>query len=328
MSALNQSKRHRAIVLLSGGLDSALAAHLIKRQGIEVVGLHLILPFGTEREDYPAQIANQIGVPLVRYEVDIDEYMNIVRFPRHGYGANMNPCIDCHTYMLQLAGELLPQLGGSFVVTGDVLGERPMSQHRRALQEEEKAAGLTGLVVRPLSAQLLPPTIPEQQGWITRKTLLNISGRSRRQQLKLVQEFGLEDLRFPISGCLLTYREFAIKLKRLLEHHSKVTKRDLFLLRIGRHFYQGDSMIMVGRNEKENHILLDLKTYDDYYFEVPDCGSPITLLEGPKDEEAIMLAAKLTARYSDATAQSVIVRCHGKGTPKEIVVSTLPDTTE
>lgn len=318
-------ERPRAIVLLSGGLDSALAAYLIKRQGVEVVALNMVVPFGNEKDDYATNVAREIGVRMVRYEVDISEYMGIVRHPRHGYGANMNPCIDCHAYMLQLARKLMHELGGSFVVTGDVLGERPMSQHRKALQEEEEASGLEGVVLRPLSARLLPQTIPEQEGWVARENLLGIRGRSRRPQLELAREFGLSRLRFATSGCLLTYREFATKLKGLLGCRSEVTKRDLFLLRIGRHFYHGGSMIIVGRNEKENKMLLELLTYDDYYFEVPGCGSPVTVLEGAKDDEAVSLAARLTARYSDATSQQVTVICHSKGLAKEIVVNLQPD---
>ncbi len=291
----------KALALLSGGLDSILAIKIILDQGIEVVAVNFILPFVAEKEDYAGEAAKRFGIPLVRIEAS-EEYFDMVKNPEHGYGSGMNPCIDCRIYMLREAKRIAKEEGADFIFTGDVLGERPMSQHRKALELEEKEAGLEKMVLRPLSAKLLPETIPERQGWVDRSKLFAIKGKSRKPQIALAKKFGFHnDYPSPSGGCLLTYREFAAKLRDLFEHNERVAKRDVSLLKIGRHFRFDASKIIVGRNEAENKLLLDLKSPEDYVFEVPGYGSPITILEGLKSKEAIELAAKLTARYSDAT---------------------------
>ena len=293
----------KALALLSGGLDSILATKLVLDQGIEVVAVKFILPIISEKRDYAEGIAKKFGIPLIQVEVG-EEYLDVIRNPRYGYGSGMNPCIDCRIYMLREAKRIAKEVGAKFIVTGDVLGERPMSQHRKALELEEKEAGLENLILRPLSAKLLPETIPEREGWVDRSKLLDIRGRSRKPQIALAETFGLhEDYPSPSGGCLLTYKEFASKIRDLFEHKEEVTKRDISLLKIGRHFRIASSKIIVGRNEEENKLLLELKNPGDYVFEVPGFGSPITILEGPKSKEAIELAAKLTARYSDAGAK-------------------------
>ena len=208
--------------------------------------------------------------------------------------------------MLREAKRIAKEVVAEFIVTGDVLGERPMSQHRKALNIEEREAGLEHLILRPLSAKLLPETIPEREGWVDQSKLLGIKGKSRKAQIALVKTLGLiDDYPNPSGGCLLTYKEFASKVKDLFEHEAKVTKRDIELLKLGRHFRFASSKIIVGRNEAENELILELKNPVDYAFEVPNCGSPITILKGAntKSKEAIELAAKLTARYSDAGAE-------------------------
>ncbi len=320
----------KALALLSGGLDSILATKLILDQGIEVVALNFILPFAVEKEDYAGDAADRFGIPLVRVEAG-EEYLEIIKNPEHGYGSGMNPCIDCRIYMLREAKRIAKEVGADFIVTGDVLGERPMSQHRKALELEEKEAGVEKMVLRPLSAKLLAETIPEREGWVDRSKLLEIKGKSRKPQIALAKKFGLQDnYPSPSGGCLLTYREFASKLRDLFEHKykEKVTMRDVKLLKIGRHFRFDASKIIVGRNEEENKLLLDLKSPADYVFEVPGCGSPITILEGSKSKEAIEVAAKLTARYSDAGAGAglVLVRYRAEKREKSIVVSPLDET--
>lgn len=317
----------KALALLSGGLDSILATKLILDQGIEVVAVTFILPVAAEKEDYAKNTAKRFCIPLIRVEVG-DEYLDVIRNPKYGYGSGMNPCIDCRIYMLREAKRIANEINAKFIVTGDVLGERPMSQHRKALMLEEKEAGLENLILRPLSAKLLPETIPEREGWVDRNTLLAISGKSRKPQIALAEKFGLQnEYPSPSGGCLLTNKEFASKVRDLFEHKEKVTKRDVLLLRIGRHFRFATSKIIVGRNEAENELLLELKNPEDYAFEVPGCGSPITVLEGLKSKEAIGLAAKLTARYSDAGAEGKEVRVeywNGAG-KKSIVVSPLDE---
>ncbi|MDI6886203.1 MAG: asparagine synthase-related protein [archaeon] len=331
----------KALALLSGGLDSILATKLILDQGIEVVAVKFILPVTSEKRDYAEEIAKKFGISLIQAEVG-EEYLDVIRNPTYGYGSGMNPCIDCRIYMLREAKRIAKEVGAKFIVTGDVLGERPMSQHRKALELEEKEAGLENMILRPLSAKLLPETIPEREGWVDRSKLLAIRGRSRKPQIALAEKFGLhEDYPSPSGGCLLTYKEFASKVRDLFEHKEEATKRDVSLLKIGRHFRVASSKIIVGRNEEENKLLLELTkplqglrgrgaephSPEDYVFEVPGFGSPITILEGPKSKEAIELAAKLTARYSDAGAKEKAIQVeYGNGEKKaRIIVSPLDE---
>jgi hypothetical protein len=216
------------------------------------------------------------------------------------------------------------EIGAAFIITGDVLGERPMSQHRKALELEEQEAGLQGLIVRPLSAQLLPETIPERERWVDRGKLLAIRGKSRKPQIALAAQFGLQGAYpSPSGGCLLTYREFAVKLKDLFEHDERVTMRDIKLLKLGRHFRLGTAKLIVGRNESENSRLVALKEPEEYAFEVLDYGSPITILQGSHTQEVIELAARLTARYSDARSEAVVVEYWTEGPRIQITVSLL-----
>ncbi len=296
----------KALALLSGGLDSILATKLVLDQGIEVVALQLILPFAAEKRDYAGAVARWFEISLIHVEAGA-EYIEIIRSPKYGYGTGMNPCIDCHSYMLREAKRIAEEIGAEFIFTGDVLGERPMSQHKKALEIEDREAGLEGMVLRPLSAKLLPKTIPECEGWIDRSRLLDIKGKSRKPQIALAKKFNLH-YPSPAGGCLLTNKEFVSKVKDLFTHKETVTKSDLALLKIGRHFRLASSKFIVGRNEAENTLLSDLKRPEDYVFVVPGYGSPLTILEGSKEKEAIVLAARLTARYSDArTEEEVLV---------------------
>ena len=318
----------KALALLSGGLDSILAIKLMLDQGIDVVAVTFVLPVVAEKVDYAGETAERLGIPLIRKEVG-DDYFAIIRTPKYGYGSGMNPCIDCHIYMLHEAKRIAEEVGAPFIVTGDVLGERPMSQHRKALEVEEKESGLEGLILRPLSAKKLPATIPEREGWVDRNKLLGITGKSRKLQIALAETFGLQDAYpTPAGGCLLTCKEFAAKVKDLFEHREKVSKRDFELLRLGRHFRYAGVKIIVGRNEAENKRLLELKHSADYAFEVPGYGSPITILEGDKSKEAIELAAKLTARYSDVRAEEkeVMVEYWNEEGKNTIAVAPLAET--
>ena len=308
----------KALALLSGGLDSMLAIKLVLEQGIEVVALHLDLPVLSDKKAYADRVAEQLGIPLLKVEAG-EDYLELIRNPRHGYGKNMNPCIDCRVYMLREAKRQAEKIGAAFIITGEVLGQRSMSQYKQVLKQEEKEAGVEGLVLRPLSARLLPETLPEREGWVDRDRLLGLSGKSRKPQLALARESGIEGYHTPAGGCLLTDREFSQRLKDLFQRQAKVTRWDIQLLKTGRHFYLPSGRIIVGRNEAENNALLELKSPDDYVFEVPDCGSPITVLEGTKDKEAIELAAKLTARYSDADTDEVLVE-YGHNKEAKILV--------
>ena len=312
----------KALALLSGGLDSTLAAKLILEQGIDVVALNFASPFCSCAKDERgvAEAAKQLGVPLKVVNVG-DEYLKMVRKPKHGYGKNINPCIDCRIFILKEAKKYAKEIGADFIFTGEVLGERPMSQHFSALQLVEEESGLKGEILRPLSARLLPETVIEKKGLVDRAKLLGIRGRSRKPQIKLAEEFNIKDYPSPAGGCLLTCREYADKLRDLFKHNKRCAMADAFLLRVGRHFRLGKNKIIVGTNEAENKLLIANRGRNDYYFEVPDIGSPITVLQGVKTKKAISTAAALTAFYSDAKGDEVKVDFGREELDRSVTVS-------
>jgi tRNA U34 2-thiouridine synthase MnmA/TrmU len=313
----------KAVALLSGGLDSTLAVRLILNQGIDVVAVNFTSPFCLCGKGGcgAVKVAQQLQIPFQIMNLG-EAYLEIVRNPKHGYGKNMNPCIDCRIFMFKKALRYAKEIGASFLFTGEVLDERPMSQHRKALSIIEKEAGLEGRLLRPLSASLLPETESERKGWVDREKLLDLSGRSRKRQIKLAHEFGLNGYACPAGGCLLTYKDFAAKVRDLFLHEERIGMKDVNLLKIGRHFRFGKNKLIVGRNEAENAQLAKLKGGDDYLFEVSSCGSPLTLLQGPKTEEAIKTAAALTLRYSDKVGKGRVT--YGRdGMDKTVVASVL-----
>ena len=312
----------KALALLSGGLDSTLATKLILNQGIDVIAVNFVSPFcvRAKDEDGAAEAAKQLSVPLKIVNVG-DEYLRMVRKPKHGYGKNMNPCIDCRIFILKKAKKYAREIGASFIFTGEVLDERPMSQHSRAMKIVEEEAGLKGKLLRPLSAKLLPETVMEKKGIVDREKLLGIRGRSRKPQIKLAEGFNIKDYPSPAGGCLLTCKEYADKLRDLFRHKKRCSMADVSLLKAGRHFRFGENKIIVGRNEAENNLLTAEKARNDYYFEVPDVGSPITILQGAKTKNAIRMAAALTAFYSDAKSDKATVNFGRERLDKSIIVS-------
>lgn len=314
----------KALALLSGGLDSMLALKLIHEQSIDVVAVNFTSPFCLCGRGGcgAAEAAKQLKIPLKIISVG-EDYLRMLRNPKHGYGKNMNPCIDCRIHMLKKAKKYAKEIGASFLFTGEVLNERPMSQNMKALGVIEREAGLNGKILRPLSARLLPPTEAEKKGWVDREKLLDIRGRSRKKQITLAEELGIKDYPCPAGGCLLTYKEFAAKLRDLFEHKKRVGIRDVNLLKSGRHFRLGKNKILTGRNEAENKQLQSMREKSDYIFEVPDCGSPITLLQGPKTKQAIRKAAALTLRYSDQKEEKAMVKFGKEKMDKSIIVSAM-----
>ena len=312
----------KALALLSGGLDSTLAAKLILNQGIDVIAVNFVTPFCLckKGESEAEKAAKQLGVPLKVVNVG-DEYLKMVRKPKHGYGRNMNPCIDCRIFIVKKAKKYAKEIGASFIFTGEVLDERPMSQHFKAMKIIEEESGLKGKILRPLSAKLLPETVIEKKGLVDREKLLDIRGRSRKPQIKLAEGFNIKDYPSPAGGCLLTCREYAGKLRDLFKHKKRCSMADVSLLKVGRHFRFGENKIIVGRNEAENKILTAKKVPNDYYFEVPDIGSPITILQGAKTKNAIRAAAALTAFYSDLKSDKVTVSFGRESLDKSIIVS-------
>jgi len=301
----------KAIALLSGGLDSTLAVRLILDQGIEVEALNFVTPFCTcnrkGRGCEARHVAEEFDIPCKTVAIT-EEFFQVIRNPKHGYGSGMNPCLDCRILMFSRARERMEEIGAAFVFTGEVLGQRPMSQHRRAMRIIDRESGLDGRVLRPLSAQLLEPTIPEKEGLVGREKLLAIQGRSRKPQMALAKEYGIADYPCPAGGCLLTDPGFARRMRDLMRFRPGFDLNDVNLLKVGRHFRLLPGVkVVVGRNEDENHRLQRLARRGDFFFEVKGCGSPVTLLRREAGEEEIHLSAAITARYSDAQEDRVEV---------------------
>ena len=300
----DKTKRGHAIALFSGGLDSTLAILLVLQQNIEVTALTFLTHFGCDLSDRsscgsnPYPTAEKFGFNVKLMHLG-RKFVDIVVNPRFGRGRHMNVCVDCRILMLREAREFMELVNADFIVTGEVLGQRPMSQTRDKLNLVVKEAGLKGRLLRPLSARLLPPTDPELNGLVDRARLESIRGRSRKRQLELAARFGLENYRSPASGCLLTDAAYSNRLRDLLAHSTPVSFDDLNLLRAGRHFrLDSRTKVIVGRNEADNQVLLSLKQPHHLHLEVLEGGSPVTLLVGEHTEENIRRAAAITARYS------------------------------
>lgn len=310
----------KCIALLSGGLDSRLAIKLMQDQKIKVIALYFSLPFGSGccMPDCAFNFAQTQGIELKIIDCTkgklFQEYVEMVRKPKHGYGSAINPCIDCRIFILKKAKQLMPKYKASFIVTGEVLNERPMSQNLNALKLVEKESHLQGKLLRPLSAKLLPETDAEKQGLVDRNKLLDIEGRSRKKQIELAKKFKLS-YPMPAGGCLLCEKEFAKKLKDLFTHKKNISPFDIELLKIGRHFRYKNNKIIVGRNEQENKKLVALanQAIKAVIFEVKNFPGPLTLLEGKLNEKAIKIAAALTATYSDAPKEKEVVVNYRKG---------------
>lgn len=300
----------KAIALLSGGLDSTLAVKLMLEEGIGVEAVNFLTVFCTCTSHSSCRleakkVSEELGIPLKVFNIS-REYLELVKHPRHGYGKNMNPCIDCRIFMFRKAGEYMREVGASFLITGEVLGERPMSQRRDAMRLIEKEAGLEGLILRPLSAKLLELTIPEKEGWIEREKLLDIKGRSRKPQIELAAQFGIKDYPCPAGGCLLTDSIFAARLRDLFRH-SEATLNDIHLLKVGRHFRLSPrAKLVVGRDEGENMKLLTLGQPGDLCFRAADFPGPIALARGELTDEDIATSSSITARYGQGKGEDTL----------------------
>jgi len=285
-------KKLKALLLFSGGLDSILALKILEEQNIKVTPLYFeSVFFGEFIGNKNLCSPRKINFSKKQFE--------LVKKPRYGYGKNLNPCVDCHLLMLKEAKKIMLREGCDFIATGEVLGERPMSQNKNALELLEKKSSLQGLLLRPLSAKLLAPTKMEKGGLVKRNKLLDISGRSRTRQLALAKKYGIIDFPSPAGGCLLTDSAFSKRLRKLLDKKSNPTLSDLELLKLGRHFWQENVLIVVGRNEEENKKIKKFAQKNDILAELKNITGPLTLIRGKKiPAEALEKAQKLTAYYS------------------------------
>jgi len=327
----DKTHKIRAIGLFSGGLDSILAALVLKRAGIEVECISFETPFFSASKAQEAFGATSIPVHVRNIT---EPYLKMIRSPRFGYGKHMNPCLDCHALMLKIAGQVMAEMGFDFIFTGEVVGQRPMSQTKPSLRCTEKAAGLVGYVLRPLSANLLPVTIPEDKGWVNRDDLLFLSGRSRKPQIALAKEYGISEYPAPAGGCLLTDATFSRRLKDLFLHQQEYLVRDFELLKTGRHFRLTEKhKIVVGRTQQDNHKIEELLFQKDGFekgdviLKVSGFPGPVGLIPRGADKEIIYKGAAICAAYSKAdkdTKTNITVRTNGR-TESVTVISHPPE---
>ncbi|MBN2419071.1 MAG: tRNA 4-thiouridine(8) synthase ThiI [Deltaproteobacteria bacterium] len=308
----------KAISIFSGGLDSILATLLVKESGIEVLPVFFSTPFFTPEKALESAEKNNLPLKII----DItDQYFPLLKRPKHGFGGNMNPCIDCHALMIRLAGKMLEDEKADFIVSGEVLGQRPMSQNMVSLSRIEKESEMKGLILRPLSAKLLPKTVPVINGWINEKSLLNFSGRSRKPQIALARKYNIKDYPHPGGGCLLTDPIFCKKLKDLMDNSSELNKKEIEFLKLGRHFrFTPDTKIVVGRNQNENEQILSLAGQNGYYFHTITNPGPVVYVSGRRLPETDMLAASITASYSDQNSGEIEIALNHNGRKETLKV--------
>ncbi|NNU77043.1 tRNA 4-thiouridine(8) synthase ThiI [Clostridium estertheticum] len=299
-----------ALAMISGGLDSTLAAKLVKDQGIEVIGICFKSNFFGEKN--ALEMVKQIDIPLEVIDFS-DKHFEMMKNPKHGYGKNMNPCIDCHAMMMRYCGELLEKFHADFIITGEVLNQRPMSQNRSSLDIVKNESGVGHKILRPLCAKNLNPTQMEIDGLIDREALMDIKGRNRKVQIELAKAWGILDYPSPAGGCKLTEPNYSMRLKDLLDHKENPTKIDLELLKIGRQFrLSKDSKIVSTRTEKEGDLLEQCLTGEDLMFLAKDYNGSTVAIIGIATNEDIEFAARITGRYCKGRGEEVVSISYGK----------------
>ncbi len=313
----------KALGLMSGGLDSSLAAMTLMRQGIDVTGIAFVTPFfGAGKARIAAE---KIGFPLIVKNIS-DIHLQMVKEPKYGYGRNMNPCIDCHAMMFRLAGEIMQNEGFDFLFSGEVLGQRPMSQNANALRSVANYCGHQEKVLRPLSAKLLPITEVEEKGLVDREQLLDIQGRSRKRQQALATEWGYGDYPSSGGGCLLTEVGFSDRLRDLLEHDPQAEVTDVELLKVGRQFRLSDQCkLVLGRKQADNEALAELARPEQVRLRCAHFTGPLGLLCGTFTEKDLATAAAIVASYGKGKAEAdVEVLLMQNGEEKQLNVAPLP----
>jgi len=305
-SNLNSQPTIKALVLLSGGLDSILAAKVLLNMGIQIEGLTFASPFWSSESAIKA--AKTLGINLIVLDFE-KEYLEILKNPKYGYGKGFNPCIDCHALMIKKAWEYGQKNNFNFIASGEVLGERPMSQNRNALNIVAQISGVDGYLLRPLSAKLLAPTIPEIKGWVAREKLLDIKGRSRKKQIELAAQWGIKDYPTPSGGCLLTDPGYASRIKNLFTRWPDFNFQDAEIIKNGRIFWNDNNLIIVGRNQEENLKIKNLAQKDDVVLKIKDYPGPTTLVRLKNSslaKETFKMAAQLTLKYAHLNFGEII----------------------
>ncbi len=304
-------KRLLALLLFSEGLDSILAGKLLMAQGIDVLAIRFITPFfgwhwkGKE-EEFLSVVQEKFGFSGKIIDIT-EEFLDILCLPRHGYGSVFNPCIDCRILMLQKARDLMPIFDAKFLVTGEVVSQRPMTQRRNIMRHIEKEAGVDGILLRPLSAKILPETKIEKEGLVDRTKLLSISGRGRKVQLKLAKRFGLKEIPSPSGGCLLTDPNLTGRFRAFLAWKGSFTPREAELLTFGRHFQLDRSWLVLGRTERENKRLNSLFQDQDILIKLANIPGPTGLLLGNVSKKDIIAAGGLIKQYAPKARSTKIL---------------------
>lgn len=299
----------KAIALLSGGLDSQLAAKIMLDQGIEVIGVNFKSAF-FGASPAVTKAGENLNIPIEILDFS-QEQLNIVKAPKFGYGKNMNPCIDCHALMFKIAGDYMKKIGADFLITGEVLGQRPKSQMITGLNTVENASGYKGYILRPLSAKLLPLTFPEHKGLVNRELLLDISGRSRIRQMALAEEFDLHDYPSPAGGCKLTEPAYGIRLRKFFQFDENASCEDMAYLKIARHFLIDDNAwLVIGRNKEDNEMLRTLRVEHDYLIASNSHFGPDAILRIKNNaviNALLQKAAAITASYGKGKGEENII---------------------
>lgn len=296
----------KAIALFSGGLDSTLAIKLIIDQGIEVLAVNINTGFGStkDRLEHMQSMCDQVGAELMVIDIQSEFLQEVLFDPKHGYGKNFNPCIDCHAKMFAVAKRIMEAEGASFLVSGEVMGQRPMSQNKDSLQTVLNESNCDGILLRPLSAKMLLPTIAEEKGWVDRDRLEGITGRSRERQLILAKEIGLADFESPGGGCLLTDENFAKKMFDFIKH-DKFEVKDIPVMKFGRHFRLKDgAKLIVGRDKEENGYLQDIDNDKFYHIRTVGIPGPHAMLSKNATKDDKELAAKIILTYCKISVQN------------------------
>ncbi|MGD8998494.1 MAG: tRNA (5-methylaminomethyl-2-thiouridylate)-methyltransferase [Anaerolineae bacterium] len=340
LSAMDQKRNIKAVGMLSGGLDSTLATRILMDQGIDVTPLHIRTGLTYARRERltgrgPAspsraeQAAQMLGLELVTIDV-FEAYIPVILNPRHGYGSGMNPCTDCRIFLLRQAKTWMEENDHHFIFTGEVLGQRPNSQMRSSLQAVERESGLEGMLLRPLSAKLLEPTIPEKRGWVDRERLYGISGRSRKPQIALAERLGITEYAQPAGGsCFLVDESYSRRLRDFLDHEGPqaLNSERAFLLAVGRHLrLPSGTRVIVGRHEEENGFIATQHAHGVLVTTIDETG-PMALVLGDPTAEEIEQAGRITARYSSARDKMTVrieVRDQRQGTGIPQVLTVAP----
>jgi hypothetical protein len=301
------SQKVTALALYSGGLDSTLACRVVAEQGIKVVAVKFVTPFfGYElllkKDEYIKNTKKKFGIDVILRDVTL-QYLELLKKPAHGFGKYFNPCIDCKIFLLSEAKKMMPEIGASFLITGEVVGQRPMSQRRDTLRVIERDSGCEGILLRPLCARNLEPTQAEQDGLIDREKLLNFSGRNRTPQMRLAEHYHITDYPSPAGGCILADPILSARVEAYYQHNKKVVPEDILLLLVGRQFnLHSGAWLAVGRTEEENEKIEALLQPDDWLLKTTEIPGPSAILRYSSGPEELKTAAEIVVRYAKKSA--------------------------